>query len=211
VLQAQKGSGGICEVEGVICEGEINITSLVLELVPHLRSFSEFERISGADPNVATHEATSMSYGFTVAGGVRILGVKRPVFGMFGLQYDAGLETNTTFVDGSTVHGDISMAGVGLGLRAHPLRVGRLESYIQAMVYSQWNRGKFDTNDGRLRRETRRHVSAAGDYTAGLLFFASPSVGVQVGAGYNGQFNRNNADENVRVLFGVTLTSRELF
>jgi hypothetical protein len=208
---AQKGKPAVCQVEGVICQGELNITSLVLEMVPQVRSFSQFERISGDDPTIATHETKSMSYGFSLAGGIRLFGVERPVFGMIGAQFDTGLETNTTFVDGSTLHGDVSMSGLGLGLRLRPFRAGKLESFLQAMVYSQWNRGKFEIDDGAPRSETRTHVSAAGDYTAGLIYFPKPFIGLEIGAGYNGQLNKNNADENVRVLFGVTLAARELF
>ena len=208
---AQKGKPAICQVQGVICQGEENITSFLLEMVPQARKFTEFQRVSGADPLVATHEAKAVSYGFGLVGGVRLFGVNRPVFGVLGAQFDTGLETNTVFADGSSVHGDVSMYGLGIGLRVHPFRKGRLESFLQGMLYSQWNRGEFDIDDGIPRSETRRHVTASGDYTAGLILSLTPAVGIEIGAGYNGQLNKNNADENIRVLFGLTLTSRQVF
>ena len=208
---AQKGKPAICQVQGVICQGEENITSFLLEMVPQARKFTQFERVSGAGPLVETHEAKSVSYGFGLVGGMRLFGDDRPVFAMLGAQFDAGLETNTVFSDGSSVHGDVSMYGLGIGLRMHPFRKGRVEGFMQAMLYSQWNRGKFDIDDGIPRSETRKHVTATGDYTAGLILSLTPAVGIEIGAGYNGQFNKDNADENLRVLFGLTLTSRQVF
>jgi hypothetical protein len=109
--------------------------------------------------------------------------------------------------NGETVQSDVSNYGAGLGLKVVTPRKGRWMGF--GFVLGLWdiNDGNFTFGGATKRSENRIHTSLTGDYGAGVMFFPTPAVGVEVRAGYTGQFKQDNADENVHVNFGVVFLS----
>jgi hypothetical protein len=64
---------------------------------------------------------------------------------------------------------------------------------------------EFNTAGTQIFSERRDLASFAGTYAAGLVYWASSTVGIDVGAGYYGKFKSTNADENIRLSTGLIL------
>ena len=188
------------------------ISTHTLEILPQARTFTNWARVSGG-PSVIDHTADDVSLGLGVQVGINVGALGRvPIDFMFGTQFDVGLSTNFKAQTGDSVSGSVAMYGLGAGFRASPVNKRRVQAFMAAMMYMQLNRGEFDlTYGGVTRSETRRHETLAGDYTAGVMFFPTASVGFEVAVGYNGQFKQNNADENVRAMFGLVLSLGQRF
>ena len=200
-----------CEVSSAKCD--THISRQMIEIAPHVRNFIEWEAVSAAVPGVVENNAQSISGGISGNVLVALDGVGTPdyVYGVGGFQYDTFLEMDVKLADDTRVRSDVSMYGAGVGLRAQP-RSGKVRAWGQVMIVSQWNSGKFTTDDGASSQEdTRTHQTFVGDYSAGVIYFPTREVGIEVGAGYNGQFDKKNADENFRIGVGLVFSARSLF
>lgn len=180
---------------------QVVITSTFIELTAELRKFPRWEDISGNDPAVVQHEAKSISYGGGFTLGQRLGG--KPIWATVGGYYGTGLETNTTLASGDRVHGKIDNMGLGAGLRVVPYEGFRSALFMWAMGFHEWNNGDFEVVGGATVTEKRIHRSWTGDYGVGAVYLLAQRIGIDFGAGYNGQFNNKNADEAFRVYAGL--------
>ncbi len=180
---------------------QVVITSTFIELTAELRKFPRWEDISGNDPAVVAHEAKSISYGGGFTLGQRLGG--RPIWATVGGFYGTGLETNTTLASGDQVHGKIDNMGLGAGLRVVPYEGFRSALFMWAMGFHEWNNGDFEVVGGETVTENRIHRSWTGDYGVGAVYLLGQRIGIDFGVGYNGQFNKKNADEAFRVYAGL--------
>ena len=75
--------------------------------------------------------------------------------------------------------------------------------FMWAMGFYEWNNGDFDVVGAETVTENRVHNSWTGDYGVGAVYLLSQRIGIDFGVGYNGQFNKKNADEAFRVYAGL--------
>jgi hypothetical protein len=177
------------------------IESRFIELNADFRKFLNWEDVSGNDAAVVQHETKSVLYGGGITLGQRL--GDRPIWATVGGYYGTGLETHTSLANGNEVNGDVDNIGVGGGLRILPYNAVRFGLFLWAMGFYEWNNGDFETIDGETRTENRIHKTWTGDYGLGALYLLSRAIGIDFGLGYNGQFNKKNADEAFRVFLGL--------
>ena len=177
---------------------QVVITSTFVELTAEFRKFPRWEDISGNDPAVVDHEAKSISYGGGFTIGQRL--GDRPLWATIGGFYGTGLETNTTLASGDQVNGKVDNLGLGAGIRVVPYEGFRTALFMWAMAFHEWNNGDFAVADV---TENRIHRSWTGDYGVGAVYLLGQRIGIDFGVGYNGQFNKKNADEAFRVYAGL--------
>ena len=209
LLSAFITSRAQAQIEARLSTPQVVITSQFLELTAEFRKFPTWEDVSGDDPAVVEHEAKSISYG----GGFTIgqqLG-DRPVWATIGGFYGTGLETNTTLASGDQVHGEVDNVGVGAGVRIVPYQGFRSAIFMWAAAYHEWNNGDFDILNGTALTERRVHRTWTGDYGVGGVYLLGDAVGLNFGIGYNGQFDKKNADEAFRAFLGLHFNLSELF
>ena len=180
---------------------QVVITSTFIELTAEFRKFPRWEDISGDDPAVVEHDAKSISYGGGFTLGQRL--GSRPFWATIGGFYGTGLETNTTLASGDKVHGTVDNYGLGAGLRFVPYQGDRSALFMWAMGFHEWNNGDFEIVSGETVTEKRIHKSWSGDYGVGAVYLIGQRVGIDYGVGYDGQFNKKNADEAFRVYAGL--------
>jgi hypothetical protein len=190
------------QVDLAAIPGQVVLDARFLELTSEFRKFPRWEDISGDDPAVVEHDAKSISYGAGLNFGQRL--GDRPIWLTLGGFYGTGLETNTTLANGDRVHGAIDNIGVGAGLRVVPYESQRFGLFLWAMGFYEWNNGEFETFDGGSTvSEKRIHKTWTGDYGVGAVYLVGETLGLDFGLGYNGQFNKENADEAFRVYLGL--------
>jgi hypothetical protein len=182
---------------------QVVVTSSFLELTAELRKFPRWRRISGNDPAVVKHTADARSFGGGFTLGQKL--GRLPVWATIGGFYVTGLETNTTLATGATIHGSVDNYGAGAGLRFIPYQEERSAFFMWAMGFHEWNDGDFEIVRGETVTEKRTHKSWAGDYGVGAVYLLGQRVGIDYGVGYDGQFNKSNADEAFRVYLGLHL------
>jgi hypothetical protein len=180
---------------------QVVITSTFVEVTAELRKFPKWEEISGNDPAVLEHDAKSISYGAGFTIGQKLGDI--PIWATLGGFYGRGLETNTTLRNGDQVHGKVQNVGLGGGVRLVPFQADRVAWFLWAMGFHEWDNGDFDVVDGESVTENRIHRTWTGDYGVGALYLLRQRVGLDFGIGYNGQFNKKNADEAFRVYVGL--------
>ena len=180
---------------------QVVITSTFIELTAEFRKFPRWEEISGNDPAVVEHDANSISYGGGFTLGQRLR--SQPIWVTIGGFYGTGLETNTTLATGDKVHGSVDNLGLGAGLRIVPYQGDGSALFMWAMGFHEWNNGDFEVVDGETVTENRIHRSWTGDYGVGAVYLLGQRIGIDFGIGYNGQFNKRNADEAFRVYAGL--------
>jgi hypothetical protein len=180
---------------------QIEIESRFIEISGDIRKFFNWKDVSGNDAAVIQHDAKSVLYGGGLTLGQRL--GDRPIWATIGGYYGTGLETSTVLANGHEVHGEVDNIGVGGGLRVSPYNVLRFGIFLWAMGFYEWNNGDFDIIDGPSRIERRIHKTWTGDYGLGALYLISNVLGIDFGIGYNGQFNKRNADEAFRVFLGL--------
>ena len=180
---------------------QIVIESRFVEISSEFRKMINWKDISGDDPAVVQHDAKSVLYGAGLTIGQRL--GDRPIWVTVGGYYGTGLDTNTTLANGDQVHGEVDNIGVGAGLRLVPYEAVRFGLFLWAMGFYEWNNGDFDTIDGPTRTEKRIHKTWTGDYGVGAVYLLNRILGIDFGIGYNGQFNKKNADEAFRVFLGL--------
>jgi hypothetical protein len=187
---------------------QVVISSRFVEVTGELRKFLRWEEISGNNPAVLEHDAKSVSYGAGLTIGQKL--GDRPIWATLGGFYGTGLETNTALANGESVHGKVDNFGLGGGVRIVTSQIDRLAWFGWAMGFYEWNNGDFDTSNGTTLTENRIHKSWTGDYGAGALYLLGDRVGIDIGVGYHGQFDRKNADEAFRLYMGLhfNLSSR---
>lgn len=201
-------SPALAQIDTRLSTPQVVITSRFLELTAEFRKFPRWEDVSGNDPAVVEHEAKSISYG----GGFTIgqqLG-DRPIWATLGGFYGTGLETNTTLASGDQVHGEVDNVGLGAGVRVVPHQRYRFALFLWAMGYHEWNNGNFEVIDGTSLTEKRIHRTWTGDFGLGAIYLLGERVGVDFGIGYNGQFDKKNADEAFRVFLGLHFNVSEI-
>jgi hypothetical protein len=186
---------------------QVAIESKFVEVSVDVRYFFDWKSVSGNDPAVVKHEVESAATGIEFNLGYKL--GERPIWAQVGGYYSTGLETNTTLADGERIHGEIDDYGVGAGVRLVPYNVARVALFLWLMGYYDRNDGDFDIVDGAPRSENRIHTSFMGDYGVGVIYLIKKALGVQFGISYNGIFDSNNADENLRILLGFILNSRD--
>lgn len=201
LISALLTSGAAAQIERKLVQPQVVIHARFVELTAEARKFPRWEDISGNDPAVVAHDAQSISYGAGFTIGQRL--GDRPIWATIGGFYGTGLETNTTLASGDQVHGEVDNIGLGGGLRLVPYQAFRFALFLWAMAYYEWNNGDFETLDGPTITENRIHKTWTGDYGAGALYLLGQAVGIDFGIGYNGQFNKKNADEAFRVYMGL--------
>jgi len=187
------------QVDARLNTPQVVITSTFIELTAEFRKFPRWEEISGNNPAVVEHEAKSISYGGGFTLGQRLGG--QPIWATIGGFYGTGLETTTMLASGDQVHGTVKNYGLGAGLRIVPYEADRSAVFMWAMGFHEWNSGDFEVSD--VETENRTHTSWTGDYGVGAVYLLAQRVGIDFGIGYNGQFNKNNADEAFRVYAGL--------
>ena len=180
---------------------QVVITSRFIELTAEFRKFLRWEDISGNDPAVIEHDAKSISYGGGFTLGQKLGG--QPIWATIGGFYGTGLETTTMLASGDQVHGTIKNYGLGAGLRLVPYEGERSALFMWAMGLHEWNNGDFEVVGGETVTENRIHTSWTGDYGVGAVYLFAQRVGIDFGIGYNGQFDKKNADEAFRVYAGL--------
>jgi hypothetical protein len=181
---------------------QIDLDTRFVEVSLNFRDFINWKAVSGDNPAVVKHDVTATSLGVSTQLGFRF--GEKPLWGVVGGHYDTGLETSTELSNGQTVHSEVDSYGVGVGLRTAPYRLVDLLFFAWAMGYLDWNNGDFDYDAGDYV-ENRKLRSVTGDYGVGVLYLLNRTTGIDFGIGYNGQFKKKNADENVRVFLGVYL------
>lgn len=197
------------QVDLAVIPRQVVIDARFLELTTEFRKFPRWEDISGDDPAVVEHNAKSISYGAGLTIGQRL--GDRPIWATVSGFYGTGLETTTTLANGNRVHGAIDNIGLGAGLRVVPYEAQRFGLFLWAMGFYEWNNGDFDVFDGSTRSEKRIHKTWTGDYGVGALYLVGQTLGLDFGIGYNGQFNKDNADEAFRVYLGLFINGPKLF
>jgi hypothetical protein len=166
-----------------------------------LRHFYRWEHVSGDDPSVAQHDAASTANGF---GGY--LGFKlgdTPLWAMAGGYINWGLETNTTLANGNQIDGKVTNYALGGGVRLLFNTDRPLNPYLWAGGFRNWNDGKFTTRVGQVvTEEERTYKDWTKELGFGVTYWVKPRWALDVGLSYNGQFDAQNADENVRFSVG---------
>jgi hypothetical protein len=161
-----------------------------------LRHFYRWEEVSGDDPSVAQHDATSTAHGFGGYAGFKL--GNRPVWGMAGGYVAYGLETNTTLSNGDRIHGEVDNYGLGAGVRWLINTDGRFNPYVGISAFHQWNKGEFRLTRGLEELvEDRTHKSWTKEFNLGGIYWPKPRLGIDVGVGWNTQWDAQNADENL--------------
>ena len=167
--------------------------------------FNKWKEVSGDSPLVVSNDATSTAIGFDAN-----VGMKLPVLPMYGIVtgYSGwGLQNDAMLTNGHRVHNDVTDYGVGIGARITPGGVRRFSPWASVAAMYEWNKGdykEFDRLDALILSEQRTHQSWTGAYGLGGTFWVLPSIGLDFGASYQGQFNSTNADEHFG--FGIGLT-----
>ena len=181
---------------------QVVITSTFIELSAELRKFPRWKRISGDDAAVVKHDANTRSYGGGFTLGQKLGSL--PVWATVGGFYGTGLKTNTTLATGAEVHGSVKTMGLGAGLRFVLYEEYESAAYVWAMGFHEWNNGDFEVvAGGETVTENRIHTSWTGDFGIGSVYLLTQRIGVDFGVGYNGQFNKANADEALRIYAGL--------
>lgn len=167
------------------------------------RHFYKWEDVSGDDPSVVTHDATSSSHGAGLYIGAKV--GDWPVWAMVGGYYAGGLETNTTLDNGHRIRGEVDQYALGGGLRflIHPDDV--FNPYFWFGGLHTWNKGDFEETNAVAESDHRVLKSWTGEYGIGATYWVRPRVGLDFGLSYNGQFSGENADENVRGSVGMII------
>jgi hypothetical protein len=182
---------------------EVVVTSTFMEFTAELRKFPRWKRISGDNPAVVKHDASTKAYGGGFNFGQKLGSL--PVWVTIGGFYVTGLGTNTTLATGTTIHGSVDNVGAGAGLRLVAYEEDRSAVFMWAMGFHEWDNGDFEIVHGETVTETRIHKSWSGDYGVGAVYLLGQRVGIDYGVGYNGQFNKKNADEALRIYVGLHL------
>ena len=104
---------------------------------------------------------------------------------------------------GDKVHGSVDNLGLGAGLRFVPYQGYGSALFMWAMGFHEWNNGDFEVVGGETVTENRVHRSWTGDYGVGAVYLLGQRIGIDFGIGYNGQFNKKNADEAFRFYAGL--------
>lgn len=164
------------------------------------RHFYKWEEISGDDPSVVEHDATSSSHGVGVYVGTRF---GDHIWGMVGGHYAGGLETDTRLVNGDRIQGDVDNYGLGGGVRIYFTPQATFSPFLWAAALHEWNKGKFTTINAVATTDDRTLKSWTGEYGVGGSYWVKPRLAFDFGVSYNGQFDSENADENVRASVGL--------
>ena len=180
---------------------QVVVTSTFIELTAELRKFPRWKRISGDDRAVVKHDADARGYGGGFNLGQRLGSL--PIWMTIGGFYVTGLGTNTTLATGAQIHGSVDNYALGAGLRFIAYQEERSAVFIWAMGFHQWNNGDFEIVTSETVTENRIHTSWSGDYGVGAVYLVGQRVGIDYGVGYDGQFNKANADEAFRVFAGL--------
>lgn len=168
------------------------------------RHFYKWEKVSGDDPSVAQHDAKSTAYGPAAYAGFKF--GRLPIWGMAGGYAAYGLETNTTLTNGDRIRGEVDNYGLGAGVRWLINPDARFNPYVGISAFHQWNKGKFRISPalGGESTDERTHKSWTKEISIGGTYWMRPRVALDVGIGWNTQFDSQNADENI--LLGLNLT-----
>jgi hypothetical protein len=171
------------------------------------RSFYKWEDVSGSNPSVVTHDATSQTNGFGAWGGVKL--GQLPMWGMVGGYYAGGLNTDATLLNGHRVHNSVKNYAFGGGIRV----LGRIRprSSLWAWFggyydYNDEDYDEYDRSNALILSEKRTHKSWTGDYGFGGTYWVRRQIGIELSLSYNGQFNGRNADENIGLGAGFVFT-----
>lgn len=182
---------------------EVLLETKFVEVFGEYRNFPNWKAVSGDDPAVVAHDASSSAGGLGLNFGVKLGGL--PLWAQLGGYASSGLSTNTTLANGDHIHGKVNDWGAGAGIRLMPFRTERTAMFLWAMGYYARNDGIFDITDGSERSEKRIHSGWIGDYGIGAMRLLDDMLGVEVGISYTGIFDKKNADENLRFRLGMIL------
>lgn len=170
------------------------------------RTFYKWKEVSGNSPSVVTNAVTSVTNGIGGWTGIKLS--RFPIYGMAGSYYAAGLNTDAILLNKHRVHNAVKDYGFGAGLRLMPGGTQSFSPWLTIAGLYQVNNSvhtEFDKSDALLFSETRKHRAFAGEYGVGGTFWVQPTIGLDFGASYNGQFKNVNADENVKLSAGLIM------
>jgi hypothetical protein len=184
---------------------QVVIETKFLEVNGEYRKFINWDKISGDNPAVVTNDTKSNAYGIDINLGIQLGSL--PLWVQAGGYYSGGLETNAKLEDGETIHGDVRDYGAGAGLRLTPYSALRVALYLWAMGYYDRNDGDFEFINGAAHTENHVHTAWIGEYGVGAVYLIEEVLGINFGISYSGNFDKKNADENIRVKLGLILNA----
>ncbi len=159
-----------------------------------------FEDVSGNQPGVITHDASTTSTGFQAFAEYPCS--RFPLSVGFEGSYTT-LDTRTSYLaEGDLVRmqtGDISYLAVGPYVRFHP-RTGRFQPYGKLSTLFAWNEADFESEGV---TEHRTHDTWRAGFGGGVQYNVNPKLAVLAEGTYSTTFKSNDADDHARWKFGV--------
>ncbi len=156
-----------------------------------------FEDISGDQPGVISHDASSTSIGGQLFAEYPCSRWPLAV----GLEGSYTMLETTTQYAGGTQVGDISYLSVGPYMRIGP-NTGKIRPYGYLSALFAWNMGDFTFGS---QTEDRTHETWRGGIGGGLLYLLRPGFALRGEGMYSTTLKDNDADEHVRWKLGLMI------